>query len=422
MINTKVYPNGLRLVVDEMKNFESCAFHILVCTGSVNEDESNYGISHFIEHMLFKGTEKRTASQIVRELDSLGANVNAYTDKSETVYYTKSTGDNVESCVEILSDMLYNSVFDEKEMSREKKVVLEEIAMYQDDAFSCAEMLASSSFYCGTPYAPDVAGTKKSVRGIKRKDIKEYMQRFYTPSNIVISFAGNITLKKAEKLVEKYFKTDECLNNAKTELKKCSPTIKSKVSKKYKDNEQSHICITYPALDLNDERRTALNVFNIAWGGGMSSLLFQVIREKLGLVYSIGCSAGANTAGGDTTIHFATTDKNVPVALKTIRQIIDEIVKNGIPEKTFETAKKYYMNSLKLAYENTSAVSLANAKRLAYLNKVTTKQEIVEKIEKVTNNDVSELVKKIYNNENFTISYVGKNTKRDLLKCYIENN
>ena len=131
----------MRLIVDNMKNYESVAFHVLVKTGSVNEDNTNYGISHFIEHMLFKGTKTKSAYEIVNSLESIGANVNAYTDKTETCYYTKSTSEAVEKCVEVIADMLFNSSFDEKEMSREKKVVCEELSMYNDDAYSKAMML-----------------------------------------------------------------------------------------------------------------------------------------------------------------------------------------------------------------------------------------------------------------------------------------
>ena len=147
MVKTKIYKNGLKLVVDKMDNYESVSFNMFVKVGSVCETEGYYGISHFIEHMLFKGTITRSSLDISKELDSIGANVNAYTSNEETVYYTKSTAENVEKCVEVLSDMLFNSVFDKNEMAREKKVVLEEIKMYQDDAPSKAELLINQAFY-----------------------------------------------------------------------------------------------------------------------------------------------------------------------------------------------------------------------------------------------------------------------------------
>ena len=416
----KQYDNGLRVVIEPMSGFESVAFHVFVKTGSLNEQEGNFGISHFIEHMLFKGTTKRSAFEIVDELEAVGANVNAYTDKTETCYYTKSTNDNLEKCVDVLSDMFFNSVFDAKEMAREKKVVCEEISMYNDDAFSQSLILANKIFYNGTKFALDVAGTKQSVHRLTKEKIQEYMNKFYIPSNVIISFAGNITEKKALKLVEKYF-----LNNfnqkspEKEKSVKYTTKIEQNQIKAYKDNEQAQVCICFPALMKNDERSYALKIFNFAFGGGMSSRLFQRIREKLGLVYTINISSYINDAGGDTSIHFATSTKNVPLALKAIREEIENVKNNGLTEKEFVNSKNCYLSTTKISFENTSTFSLANAKRVAFYNKPVSKKENIEKVQAVTIEDINNLIKEIFDFDKCCISYVGKNSKINLWKYFV---
>lgn len=414
----KQFDNGLRLVVEPMKGFESVAFHVFVKTGSINEQEGNYGISHFIEHMLFKGTTTRSAYEIVNSLESVGANVNAYTDKTETCYYTKSIAENLEQCVEVLSDMFFNSVFDKKEMAREKKVVCEEISMYNDDAFSQSELLSNKIFYNGTQFALDVAGTKRSVYSLNKQKILEYMKKYYIPQNVVISFAGDITENKAIKLVEKYFLNNFKTSGKQTVVQEKQPKIVSHEIKAYKNNEQAQVCISFPAIKRNDERSYALKVFNFAFGGGMSSRLFQKIREILGLVYSINISSYINEAGGDTSIHFATTTKNVPLALSAIREEIDKVVKEGLSEKEFLNSKNSFLSATKMSFENTSIVSLSNAKRVAFYGKPISKKDTIQKVQDVSLEDINNLIKEIFNYKKCCISYVGKNTKIDLLKHF----
>lgn len=424
----KQYKNGITLLVTTMQGFESVAFNIFVKTGSINETEGYYGISHFIEHMLFKGTKTRTSYQISKQLDDIGANVNAFTDTEETTYFTKSTNENLEKCVEILADMFFNSVFDKKEMAREKKVVCEEISMYNDDAPSQSELLVNQLVYSGTNYAKDVAGSKKSVRMLNKQKINEYMQKFYVPQNIVISFCGNITLSQAEKLMEKYFLShyNLSLKDEIAPLKFMSPKpletkIDSRTIKSYKNNEQAHICVSYKGLDRFNQDRYALFVLMNALAGGMSSKLFQRIREKLGLVYSISSEETCNHAGGDVTIKFATTTNNAPLALKAIREEIEQSIRQGLTQEQFLSAKNNLIATLKLSYENTSAVNVSVCKNFYYYGRIISMQERIDKIEQVTLLDVNKVMKQIFDTTNYFISYVGKNTKIDLLKNYQSN-
>lgn len=417
MVKTKIYKNGLKLVVSKMDNYESVSFNMFVKTGSVNESKGIYGISHFIEHMLFKGTTTRSALDISKQLDGIGANVNAYTDKEETVYYTKSTAENAEKCVEILSDMLFNSVFDPKEMVREKKVVLEEIKMYDDDASSKAELLVNQAFYAGSPLEKDVAGTVKCVRSITRQQILDYMAKFYVPANITLSFAGNIDFETAQKFVEKYF-----LPNFKQTGKSVENLFvvkrKTNILKSYKDNAQSHVCISFGGINRGSDELYVAKIFDVVFGLGMSSVLFQRIREKLGLVYSISSSTIANCAGGDMTIHFGTTTKNVPLALSAIAEEIEYAKANGVSVEQFENARNNLLSSIKLSFENTSFVSLFNAKNFAFLGKTITKEQYVDKVKKVKQSQLAPYLSRVFDAGNYSISYVGDNTRLKLEKYF----
>lgn len=417
MVKTKIYKNGLKLVVDKMENYESVSFNMFVKVGSVGEWQGNYGIAHYIEHMLFKGTTTRSSLDISKQLDSLGANVNAYTDKEETCYYTKSTADNAEKCVEILSDMLFNSVFDKREMAREKKVVLEEIKMYLDDASSKSILLINQAFYDGNAFARDVAGNMQSVKGLTKQKIDEFMQKYYVPQNITLSFAGNIDFETAQKLVEKYY-LPNFKHNGQEVITNITTKPGIKVLKAYKDNAQSQVCISFAGVNRNDKNMYTAKVLDVAFGLGMSSILFQLIREKLGLVYSIFSSTDVNSAGGDTTIRFATTTKNVPLALTAIANEIKNIKQNGISVEQFENAKNNLISTIKLRFETTSFVSLFNAKNMAFGNKVVTKEQYVKNIQNVKYNQILPYINSIFVADNFAISYVGNNTRLKLEKYF----
>ncbi len=417
MINTKVYPNGLKLVVEEMAGFESVAFNMFVNVGSVNETPDIFGISHFIEHMLFKGTKTKSAFEISKIFDGLGANVNAYTNYEETDFYVKCASENIEKCVEVFSDMLFNSSFDKKEMEREKRVVIEEIKMYDDDPESKAVRISNKNFYKGTPFERDIAGTTTSVKKLTQKKMFDYKNKYYCPKNITLSFAGKIDLKKAEKLVEKYF-----LNNFVFDGEKTNNHFERQKSvtfeKAFKDNEQSQVILSFPGLYADDNRVELGKIFNIAFGIGMSSILFQTIREKLGLVYSISSSQFTNCAGGDTTIEFATSTKNVAKALVAIKDEILEIKQNGITVEQFERARSNLISSIKLSFENTATVSLYNAKKFARLDRIVSKEEYIDAVKNAKIEDLMKYIQNLFDCDNYSVVVVGKDRNLDLKKYF----
>ena len=410
-MQTKIYPNGLKLVVEEMSGFESVAFNMFFKTGSINEKPSEYGISHFIEHMMFKGTKKRDSFEISKAFDDLGASVNAYTSFESTCYYTKCASEHIENCVEIFSDMLFNSVFDKTEMEREKNVVIEEIKMYADDPQSMVEMLANKNFYCNLPYARDISGTITNVKSITQGKMFAYKNKFYVPQNLTLSFAGKINLKTAEKLVEKYF-----LNNFEFVGEKVEHQFENRANinygKQFKDNEQSQVVVSFPGLSNKSTDKFVAKVFNKAFGSGMSSILFQSIREKLGLVYSIYSSVSANYAGGDLSISFATSNKNVKNALIALQKEIENLKENGLSDEQFNSAKNGLITAIKLQYESTSNVSHINAKGFAY-DELISKLEYINSVKKVTNQQVHQFIKTHFA-KHYTVAVVGRNKSLNL--------
>ena len=417
MIKTKIYPNGLKLVVDEMPHFESVAFNMFVNTGSTNETPGIFGISHFIEHMLFKGTKSRTSFEISKAFDQIGANVNAYTNFEETVFYTKSSSENAEKCVEIMSDMFFNSTFDKKEMEREKNVVIEEIKMYDDDPASKAASILNKHFYAGTPFERDIAGTISSVQNLTQKKMFDYKNKYYVAQNLTLSFAGKIDFETAQALVEKYFLPNFNFEGIKS-INNFKKTTGKFFAKAFKDNSQSVVLISFPGMKLEDKDINLARIFNIAFGGGMSSILFQSIREKLGLVYSISSSIFANCAGGDITIEFATSTKNVGVALEAVKNVLNDILQNGVPKEQFEDARNNLISSIKLSFENTSAVCQYNAKKFAKLGKIVTKEEYIQSVQNAKYQDLAKFLKTHFTRDNFAVSVVGKDKNIDIKKHF----
>lgn len=424
MITTKTLKSGLRIAVNEMKGFEGVSFKMFVFVGSSNEnEEKNYGISHLIEHMFFKGTKTRTSLDIVNEFDKYGIQTNAYTSKDTTCYYTYGTNDTLDKSVEIMSDMFFNSTFDEEELKREKQVVIEEIHMYQDRPDSVCEMLMEDKFFAGTNFAHDIAGTDDIVENISREQILNYVHKNYTAKNVILSFAGNITMEEAEKLVNKYyeqnFKTSEQFMYA---PQKTDFSIKTNQAKIIKDTNQAQVMIAYNTENRFESEKCRLNtVVSYILGAGMSSRLFQEVREKLGLVYSISASNDTNDLTGMFSISLGTNLKKVNLALKTIRRVIDEVVKDGFTEEELLQAKNMIISSIKLGSDVPSRQATLIASNLQYQNKIITKQEMIENYKKITLKELNEQVKSIFSH-NYVITMVSSKNDIDLLKAYESNN
>lgn len=400
MKKIKTYKSGLRLVVDTLKNFPSVVCSIRVGTGSVNDVEFKEGISHFIEHMIFKGTYTKTAQEIACYFEELGAEINAYTSQFFTNYYAKCVKLDTEKVFEQLCDIVKNSKFDNEEIEREKGVVIEEIGMEADDPFSVVSSLLGKTIYSSPNLQNDILGTIESVKSITRDDILKYVEKYYTENNIVVTFSGNISFEEAEKLTEKYFaeSNEECtpvvFKESKEVLRFDSPFIV-----KDKQLEQAHVMIAYETENLYKGNLEKLNILSKVLGGSMSSRLFQAVREKLGLVYSIFTINNFLSSCGFIIIYFATAPKNIEKAIKAIDEVILEIKETEMEEQELKKAKKIIANELIMSKEKLLTINSKISKEMFMYGKERKDSCVLKQIEKTTTKDIKELSKKIFNNK-----------------------
>ncbi len=408
-----LFKNGLQLALMPIKGIRSVSIGIFTGAGCVFEDNKTTGISHLIEHMVFKGTKNRSAFKIVEEIDEMGAQINAFTAKEITCFYTKSVDEQAEKCFEILSDIYFNAVFDENELKKEKNVVLEEISMVEDTPDDIIfDMLASVAFK-GHVLEKPILGTAEAVKSFTTADMREHMKKYYSPLNTVVAIAGNMDIDKAVALVEKYF-----LNNFVSDSKK--PLFpKENNSKggnivKIKDIEQANICIAFPCYPYDHELYYAQSVFNYIFGNGMTSRLFQKLREEQGLCYSVYSYPSVYMNNGAMTIYTGTNLNNVEKSVLSIKNEIYNIIKNGFTEKEFLRGKEQLKGGFILGQENSSALMMSIGRYLVLTGKNFDLNEKLELINKVTYEEVNEVMKNIFDFNRVSTAYVGKKTSCDI--------
>ena len=284
MLKVKTYENGLKLVVKKMEGLLSVSAGVMVKTGAANETDEEDGISHFIEHMQFKGTPDKTAFEISDAFDRIGAQVNAFTAKELTCYYAKCTSDHTKETCELLFDMFLNASYPKDEAEKEKGVVCEEINMNEDTPDDLCFDVLYNAIYGKSGYGRNILGPAENVKGFTKSDIEKYKEKYYHPENMAVVFAGGVDFALAEALTDKYF---SALKRGGTPAPQRNTEFGRKILKKPKKIEQTHIAAAFPALKRDDSLCDALQTFNGIFGGGMSSRLFQEVREKAGLEYSV---------------------------------------------------------------------------------------------------------------------------------------
>ena len=408
MAQIKRYNNGLRLVVKEMQGLMSVTMGILVGTGASAETDAEDGISHFIEHMQFKGTHKRNAFEISDAFDRLGAQVNAYTSKDVTCYYSKCTMDHTSACFELLSDLFLNSTYPEDEMQREKGVVCEEISMSSDTPEDvCMDQLAMA-YYGKENYGRNILGTVENVNGFTVEDIAKYKNARYCPENIVISFAGAIDMTTAQALVETYFG-----NLAKGNFEKRKPTLilnrQSLVTQK--TIEQMHIAIAYPALARGDARCDQLTAIDNILGGSMSARLFQEVREKRGLAYSVYSYVSAYNDCGTQNIYAGVNPQKAEEAFEAILNVVNDIKRNGFKEEEFLRSREQMKSSLFFRNESTNSQMILYGRYLLDYDELFDFDEKLKNINEMTYAQASELLEVLFDDKNKALSLVGNTDK-----------
>jgi len=409
----KTYPSGLRIIVRNMPNFKSVATSVYVGVGSRDELETEHGLSHFVEHMLFKGTTTRTAEQIAQTLSSLGVEYNAYTSNTATCYHTRGLNSNLNECCDILSDMYFNLRFEEADFRREAEVIVQEIAMRDDNPQWCLSELCGETFFAGTPYGHNIAGTIKSVRSFKPQDIHSYVRKHYTAPNTIIAFSGDVTLQQAEVMVKKYWLAhykDEVKPNLRVlEDKKIVPA--QAFAKRQKSTEQQNVAVLFPVCNNNHPDKYKLTFINEILSADMSSRLFISVRDKLGLVYGISGGVHLNNVGGYYYIWFSCTPGNTELVLKTIASEITRFKVGGPTEEEIRKVKNIKKSERLFEAENVEQTNQRNAAFLSEYNSIETPEEYLEKINKIGMADVLDTVRKYLSYENAIVAIVGKSIK-----------
>ncbi|MDQ0214251.1 putative Zn-dependent peptidase [Oikeobacillus pervagus] len=392
MIKKFTCDNGVRVVLEKIPTVRSVAIGIWIGTGSRDETVENNGISHFLEHMFFKGTETRTAREIAECFDSIGGQVNAFTSKEYTCYYAKILDNHASYALNILADMFFNSSFDEEELHKEKNVVLEEIKMYEDTPDDIVHDLLSKVVYENHSLGYPILGTEESLQTFTSDKLKQYMHDMYTPDRVVISIAGNIE-ESFIKEVEALFGT---FKGGTGKGHEATPQFHTNNISRKKETEQAHLCIGFEGLQIGHPDIYNLIVLNNILGGSMSSRLFQDVREQKGLAYSVFSYHSAYKDSGMVTIYGGTGAKQLDELYRTVEETLAVLKRDGITEKELVNSKEQLKGSLMLSLESTNSRMSRNGKNELLLGYHRSLDEIVRLIDEVTIPKVNHLANQIF--------------------------
>ena len=409
MVKVKTYENGLRVIVNEIEYVKSVTMGIMVGVGSANETKEENGISHFIEHVNFKGTNKRTAFDISDEIDCIGAQINAFTSKDVTCYYVKCIDEHAEKSFEILSDIFLNSTYPAEELDKERGVIIEEINMTEDTPDDlCSDKLATA-YFGESGYGATILGPIENAMRFNKDDILAYRKKYYQPANTVISFAGKITFEEVCSLVEKYF-SDYKSDGVFTRTNIQTLCLNNNVAVD-KSIEQAHIGIAIPSINMTSADKAAALCLSSILGGGMSSRLFQSVREKLGVAYSVFSAISTFKETGVLYVYAGVNPKTIESAYNCILNEINNLSKNGITLKELNRAKEQIKGSTALSSESTSSLMMSYGKRLLLSNEIFDVEKELKKLSSLTLEEVNEVAKRWFNTENMSTSIVAKNAK-----------
>jgi predicted Zn-dependent peptidase len=401
-----VLSNGLRVVMEKIPTGRSVSFGIWVKTGSRNEQPENNGISHFVEHMLFKGTDRFSAKDIAEQFDAIGGNVNAFTSKEYTCYYAKVLDEHLPIAIDVLSDMFFRSKMDAEELAKEKNVILEEIAMCEDTPDDLVHDLMSAAAYGDHPLAYTILGLKERLMDMTPDHLRAYMKDQYTIENTVISIAGNINEGIIE-LLEKHFGT---FDNHGTSAPLLPPDFRGDLRFHRKKTEQNHICLSLPGVRIGDPLQYAMVLINNAVGGGMSSRMFQEIREKRGLAYSVYSYHSSQADSGLFTVYAGTAPKQTKDVLDLTKEMMHELAVKGLSEDELKKGKEQLKGSLILSLESTSSRMNRIGKNELMLERHDTLDDMLRKIGHVTMEDINAVLNQMFA-EPLAIAMVGSSDK-----------
>lgn len=409
MIYTKTYKNGLRLI-HEKNSKDVASLNITFNVGSQNESKEQEGYSHFIEHLIFKGTKTMNSFEILDKLAFLGADYNAYTSKISTKFVLKCLTENFEKCFDIYSDMIINAEFDKNEIDRERQVVIEEMKRCDDEPTEIMYKRAMENYFSGHSFAHDELGEEKIIETVSREELLNYKLKYYKPENCVISIVGNLAYEEVDRIVSLYFA--DKFNYESQPIKLDIEQYKINISKKYdiieRDDNQANVCIVIKTINSLDKEKYACDLYTSILGSSQNSRLFKIIREKLGLVYSIYACNELTLKAGEMIIYFGTRPQNVKKAVEEVKKVILDFAENGATEEEFVRAKIWKKSGLSFGTETNSDIADINGIIFNFFGKVFNPKNRLKMTEAVTLEQVNNFAKRIANETTFNIVAVGK--------------
>ncbi len=405
----KTCENGLRVFYDCRPDSRSATVGIWVASGSKNENDRNNGISHFIEHILFKGSKKRTGFEIAEGMDEIGASYNAYTTKEYTYFYVKALDYQLIKATDLLFDLFKNPRLDENDIETEKGVILEEIAMCEDDPSEKCFDVNEGGIYEGSGLAYEILGTKETVSGMKKEDFLSYMSTYYVPERTVIGVSGNFREEEIEEKIKEYFGADKNTGNAiKTEKEPFTPAVRTLT----KDVEQTHILMTFKGIPIEHRDLYPLQICSFVLGVGPSSMLGRRIREELGLVYGIESFLVRFAGGGTIELSMSLAPASEEKAIKECLGIIKNL-KEALTERQITIAKEKLAASFIMSRENPQSRFSATGYNMLLLNKEITDDEIIEAVRNVTLGDVKRVAGEYFGISGMSFTAVGKVSEKE---------
>ncbi|MCE5197609.1 MAG: pitrilysin family protein [Armatimonadota bacterium] len=406
-----ILPNGIRILSEYVPYVDSVSVGIWAQAGSRDETDKRLGMSHFVEHMLFKGTEKRSAREIADEMDSLGGHLNAFTDKEYTCYYAKVLSEHLATAMGVVSDMVLNSVLDPAEIEREKNVVLEEIKRHLDTPEDEVHDILAETMWASHRLGKPVIGLAEVVQSITRDDLLAYLGEFYRPNAIVISVAGNVDHRELVDIVASSFGH---LSGARAPRVYTEPQVHKEIRMIDKTTEQVHFCFGTRGFPQDSKQKYPLAVVDAVLGGGMSSRLFQEIRENRGLAYAIGSYSASYREAGMFAIYGGTGIQSIREVMDLTRVECASIGRDGITEAELVRAKNQIRGALVLGQESMSNRMSRMAKSELYFGRLVRLDEIISEIMEITRDDVAAIASELFSDSNFAVAAIGpfkKNAK-----------
>ena len=406
MYETFELDNGIKVIAQPMTGLRSISIGVWIKAGSMLENRENNGVSHFIEHMLFKGTNKRTAKDIAMTIDGLGGELNAFTSKECTCFYARVLDDHTEIAVDILSDMLKDSLFLEEDIRKEKMIILDEIFMYEDSPEDLVYDILSDLIFKEHPLGRPILGTETSLKNLKRQDVINYMKDNYTADNTVVAVAGHYDKEALQKLLNATFGSLDIKRNAVKDIKK--PDFHTGWVHRWRDIEQVHLNVGYKGIPFEHDDAYALLILNNIVGGSTSSRLFQTIREDHGLSYSVYSHPSFYESMGLVSVYASMNPENLNQIVDLTIDSLKGFCQGDVSDEEIRQSKEQLKGSYILGLEGTENIMNMMGKSVLFTNRVKSTEEVLRRIDETTPQRVRELAQEIFTSKDLAVATVGK--------------